>query len=69
MEGEHALGPVMGMIDQFLLASESDEMEMHASKPRPSKSRKVGHPEELNHYPSVDVFEWYNQGASNGQEE
>jgi hypothetical protein len=42
---------------------------MPASKPRPSKSGRVGHPEELNHYPSVDVLEWYDPGASKGQEE
>ena len=66
------------------VASESDEMKMAASKlanefvshgekqkstPRPSKNRRVGHPEELNHCPGRGCIEWYDPAAITGQEE
>ena len=38
------------------------------SKPRPFKPERVGHPERLNEFLSVDVLEWYHPIATTRQQ-
>ena len=78
---ESILGANRAQQGQASIASEGNEMEMAASvvanefvghgtsTPRPFKTERVGHPEKLNRFLSVDVLEWYHPTVDCGQEE